>query len=88
MRSIYNLLHFANKTPKHLLISIPDALPNLDKSEGAIISIVSEDNSQAFTLSADEINDFIKALSYAQGALLLRRIAAINAKYITKEVKK
>lgn len=88
MKVIYSLLHFQHKTPKSLLLSIPDTVPDLNKEEGVIISILCEDPSQSFALNSREINDFIKALSYAHGALLLRRIAAINRKYFTKGGKK
>jgi hypothetical protein len=88
MKGIYSLLHFANKTPKHLLISIPDTVPDVDKEERVIISISSEDTSQSFALSSAGISDFIVALSYACDMLQWRRIAAINVKYFTKEVKK
>lgn len=81
MNVIYSLLHFANKTPKHLLLSIPDTLPDVTKEEGIIISIVGEDNSQSFALSTSEIKDFIVALTYGVEMLQVRRIAAINAKY-------
>lgn len=88
MNVIYNLLHFANKTPKHLLISIPAHEPDLNKQEGLVLSIVSEDQSQAFTLNSGEINDFVVALSYGADMLQCRRIAAINQKYFKNEVKK
>ena len=87
MKVIYSLLHFANRTPKRLCISIPNAMPDLTKAEGVIISISSEDSSHSFALNSSEIEDFIYALSYTQSALLLRRIVAINQKYFTKEVK-
>lgn len=84
MRSIYSLLHFQHKTPKHLLLSIPDTVPDLNKKEGVIISIVAEDTSQAFALSTAEISEFVLALSYAREMLQWRRIAGINRKYFTK----
>jgi hypothetical protein len=67
---------------------MPAQTPDLNRREGLVLSIESEGNSQAFTLSADEISDFIAALSYGAEMLQWRRIAAINAKYFTKEVKK
>jgi hypothetical protein len=81
MRTIYNLLHFHHKTPKRLLLSIPDTVPDVNKEESLLISIVCEDHSQSFALSTAEIEDFIKALSYARDMLQWRRIAGINAKY-------
>ena len=81
MRSIYSLLHFQHKTAKHLLLSIPDTVPDVDKEEGVIISISLEDHSQSFALSSSEIPDFIVALSYGLDMLQWRRIAAINTKY-------
>ena len=81
MKTIYNLLHFHHKTPKRLHIAIPDTVPDVDKQEGVIISIVCEDNSQSFALSTAEIGEFIVALLYASEMLQWRRIAGINAKY-------
>jgi hypothetical protein len=88
VKTIYNLLHFANKTPKHLRISIPDTVPDLTKEEGAVLFISSEGDSHSFALSSSEINDFILALTYARDMLHLRRIAAITQKYFRKEEKK
>ena len=87
MKVVYSLLHFANKTAKHLLLSIPDTVPDVTKQEGVVLSIVSEDTSQAFSLTTAEINEFIAALSYGADMLKWRRIAGINAKYSKKEVK-
>ena len=87
MKVIYSLLHFANKTPKHLHITIPNTAPDVDNEEGIMLSISSEDNSQSFALSTAEISEVIIALSYAREMLQWRRIAGINAKYFTKEVK-
>ena len=81
MKVIYSLLHFANKMPKHLHISIPDTVPDVDKEEGLIVSISLEANSQAFTLSTAEISEVIVALSYSSDILQLRRITSINSKY-------
>jgi hypothetical protein len=81
MRTLYNLLHFAKRTPKRLSISIPAHEPDLNKQEGLVLSISSEDTSQSFALSSAEISEFIVALSYAREMLQWRRIAAINAKY-------
>ena len=81
MKTIYSLLHFANKTPKRLSILIPAHAPDLDKEEGVIISIVAEDNSQAFALNTAEISEFNAAITYAGGMLEARKIATINAKY-------
>ena len=84
MKVIYSLLHFSKRVPKHLLLSIPDTVPDVTKEEGAIISIESEGNSQAFTLSTTEISAVIVALSYAREMLKWRRIAGINQKYSKK----
>ena len=84
MRQIFNLLHFQHKMPKRLILSLPAQEPDADKLEGLVLSISSEDRSQSFALSTAEISDVIVALSYAHGALLLRRIVAINRKYFTK----
>ena len=87
MKVIYSLLHFQHKTPKRLHISIPDMVPDVTPEEGLVLSIESEGNSQVFALSTAEISEVIIALSYAREMLQWRRIAGINAKYFTKEVK-
>ena len=88
MKTIYNLLHFSKRKPKRLHIAIPDTEPDLGKEEALVLSIVSEDKTQVFTLTPSEISGFIKALSYGCDMLQWRRIVAINQKYFTKEVKK
>ena len=88
MKVIYSLLHFSKRVPKHLLLSIPDTVPDVTKEEGIVLSIESEGTSQTFALDSSEIEDFILALSYAREMLQVRRIAGINAKYgKIKEVK-
>lgn len=81
MKIIYSLLHFQHKTPKRLILSLPAQEPAADKLEGIVLSIESEGNSQAFTLSTAEISEVNAALSYACDVLQMRRIAALNAKY-------
>lgn len=87
MRQIYNLLHFSKRLPKRLLLSVPDTVPDADKLEGIVLSIESEGNSQAFTLTTAEISEVTAALSHASDVLELRRIAALSVKYFKGEKK-